>query len=143
MALPLVCYSTRRRRPTTGRRPRAPNSIRRRPGGRHAARLNERPAIGGHGRVVRPAAEPAIEIAPMGLRPVVHLRGRVVKASSAEADDRPQALSPEFIRRGSISRGVAMERAAPRYHAALLNECPPPFDRGRAVRHPRLGPIFF
>jgi len=43
----------------------------------------------------------------MGLRPVVRpmtshragLRGRVVKASSAQADDRPQALSPEFIRR--------------------------------------------
>src|SRR5579859_8245515 len=47
---------------------------------------------------------PAIEIAPLGLRPVVRLRGRVVRLDDCEGivpgeDDRPEALSPEFIRR--------------------------------------------
>src|SRR5579859_1665376 len=85
---------------------------------------------------------PAIEIAPMGLRPVVPLQGRylydssafpLVHAdhSSAEADDRPEARSPEFIRRGldvtrrrdgtrpgRSPRGVAMGRAPAGRHTA-------------------------
>jgi len=44
----------------------------------------------------------------------------VLKASSLQRDDRPQAQSPEFIRRGSISRGVAMERAAAFNHGRMV-----------------------
>jgi len=74
--------------------------------------------------VVRPGG-PAIEIAPVGLRPVVRLRGRVigvdewnsrrvVQASSLKRDDRPEALSPEFIRRrpGGRHAALALEQAS-------------------------------
>jgi len=46
--------------------------------GRHATLRWTGRRLVGHGRVVRHPPRPAIEIAPLGLRPVVRLRGRVI-----------------------------------------------------------------
>jgi|SRR5579859_1675772 len=130
-------------RPAAGPKPRihsagpryhAASATERAPAGRHAALLNERAARGchaaplherpppfDHGRVVRPRG-PAIEIAPMGLRPVVRLHGRCLYHLSMKMDDRPQVTSPvscvsrnspptSALRRPLLSLLLAQERA--------------------------------
>jgi len=56
--------------------------------------------------------------------------------SSAEADDRPQARSPEFIRRAGYDAALGMERTAGGRHAAPGMERARAIDHWRAVRRP-------
>src|SRR5579859_4497004 len=104
-------------------------------------RCTTRPPPFDHGRVVG-AAGPAIEIAPLGLRPVVPLQGRylyhaptpITRPRRRTTGRRPRA--PNSFGAARILRGAPMECAPTRYHAAPLNERPPPVDHGCVVGPP-------